>query len=92
MKTFGLLAATALLIPSVPSTPAMAQSPRWGEPLCFLFGGMQICYTETRAQCEYFRAKERNLYRDVGLEVEQCEPSDDLQELGFRWAFFGSYF
>ncbi len=90
MKAFGLLAATALLISSSPSTPAMAQSPRWGESFCAGFGGMEICYFETRAQCEYTRAKERNAFRDEGLTVEQCRPSDDLP--GFEWEFFATFF
>jgi hypothetical protein len=89
MKASGLLAA-ALLIPSVPSTPATAQSPRWAESFCFPFGGMEICYFETRAQCEYARAKERNTYRDLGLMVEQCRPSDDIP--GYEWEFFASFF
>jgi hypothetical protein len=89
MKTFGLLAVTALLIPSIPSTQAMAQSPRWGEALCFFLEGEEICYFETRAQCEYVRAKERNTYREAGLTVEQCRPSDDIP--GYEWEFFGSF-
>lgn len=90
MKTFRLLAAAALVTPSVPSTPAMAQSPRWGESFCAVFGGMEICYFETRAQCQYARAKEANRFRDEGLTVEQCRPSDDIT--GFEWEFFASFF
>jgi hypothetical protein len=90
MKTFGLIAATALLIPSAPNTPAMAQSPRWGESFCAVFGGMEICYFGTRAQCEYARAKERNSFRDEGLTVEHCRPSDDIP--GFEWEFFATFF
>ncbi len=90
MKWSRLLAATALLLPSVPSTPAMAQSPRWGESFCAVFDGMEICYFETRAQCQYTRAKEANAFRDEGLTVEQCRPSDDIP--GFEWEFFATFF
>jgi hypothetical protein len=92
MKMFRLLAATALLIPSVPSTPAMAQSPRWGDTFCDVFGGMEICYFETRGQCEYARAKEANAFRDQGLTDEQCRPSDDPNNLGAEWEFFATFF
>ena len=92
MKTFGLLAATALLIPSVPSGPAMAQSPRWDDYFCDYFGGIVICYFETRAQCEYTRAKLRNADREIGLRVEQCDLGDDPRDLGLDWQFVGFYF
>ena len=90
MKMFRLLAATALLMLSVPGIPALAQSPRWGESLCFPFGGMEFCYFETRAQCQYARAKEANAFRDEGLTVEQCQPSDVIP--GFEWEFFATFF
>jgi hypothetical protein len=92
MKMFRLLAATALLIPCVPSSPAMAQSPRWDDTFCLVFGGTEICYFETRAQCEYSRAKEANAFRDQGLRVEQCDPSDDPLGLGADWEFFATFF
>ena len=91
MKTLRLLAATALLIPSIPSTPAMAQSPHWSESFCAVFGGMEICYFETRAQCQFSRAKERNAFRDEGLVVDQCVPSDDPFDIGAEWEFFASF-
>ena len=92
MKMFRLLGATALLIPAVPATPAMAQSPKWDNSFCIVFGGMEICYFETRGQCEFSRAKEAKAFRDEGLTVEQCRPSDDPLSLGADWEFFATFF
>jgi hypothetical protein len=92
MKMFRPLAATALLIPSVPATPAMAQPPISDDSFCVVFGGMEICYFESRAQCQYSRAKEARAFRDEGLTVEQCGPSDDPLALGAEWEFFATFF
>lgn len=93
MKRFRpLLVAAALLIPSVPATPAMAQSPKWDDSFCIVFGGMEICYFQTRGQCEFNRAKEAKTFRDEGLMVEQCRASDDPLTLGAEWEFFATFF
>jgi len=88
MKMSRLLAATALLIPSVPNTPATAQSPRWGDTICTVSGdGVLTCYAETRGECQYARAKEALTFRPLGLTIEQCRPSDDPFGLGAEWEF-----
>ena len=92
MRMFRLLAATAMLIPIVPATPAMAEPPTSDNSFCLVFGGMEICYFETRAQCQYNRAKEANTFRDERLTVEQCRPSDDPLSLGAEWEFFATFF
>jgi hypothetical protein len=92
MKMFRFLAATALLIPCVPATAAMAQPPTSDSSFCLVFGGMEICYFETRAQCQYSRAKEANAFRDEQLTVDQCTPSDDPLGLGAQWEFFATFF
>ncbi len=92
MKMFRLLAATALIIPSAPGIAGTPQSPRWGDSFCIVFGGMEFCYFETRGQCEYSRAQEAKAFRDEGLTVDQCQPSDDPLSLGADWEFFATFF
>jgi len=95
MRMLRLIAAAALLIPIVPSTSAIAQSPNWGDSFCFVFGGMETCYFETRGQCEYVRAKDENAFRAEGLSVDQCHPVEDPEIefiLGVEWQFDASFF
>jgi hypothetical protein len=87
MRTFGVLAAAAVLIPAAPSTPALAQSPRWDYGFCDVFDGMETCYYDTRGQCEYSRAQDANAFRDAGLWITQCHPSDDPYGLGTEWQY-----
>lgn len=92
MKMFRFWAATALLLPSAPATAAIAQPPILDDSFCVVFGGMEICYFETRAQCQYSRAKEANAFRDEQLTVDQCRPSEDPLSLGSQWEFFATFF
>jgi hypothetical protein len=94
MRVLSLTAAATLLLPLVPTTPAIAAPPQSGDNFCAVFGGAETCYFETRAECEYARAKEQNAFRDDGLSVEQCRPVDDPEIeyiLGVEWQFDASF-
>src|SRR4051812_13475454 len=95
MKRTGLLGAVALLIPTVPSTPAIAIPAAWDGGICGPQKGGDACWFQSRGECEYWLAQAR---RDAGPHdqtlTNRCFEDDFLVELGFEgyeWAFFDSF-
>ena len=79
MKRARLLVVAALLLPAMPTSPAIANKgnpPPGFSSKCIPVSDLKgtfICYFDTRGACEAFRQ-----YEDRFATVSECRPSDDL--------------
>jgi hypothetical protein len=97
MKRIGLLGAIALVISTVPSTPAIAIPDSWVQDEDFpgaqgevcLYGKTQFtCYFRSRGECQYWL----NQTRREGTETFRCVPASDPLFEGAEWEFTGELF
>ena len=97
MKRIGLLGAFALIISTVPSTPAIAIPDSWAQEEDFgtqgevcVYGKTQFtCWFRSRGECQYWLNQQRR--RDVSG-LGGCVPASDALFEGAEWQFTGDLF
>ena len=86
MKRIGLLGAVALLLPVVPSTPAIAIPSAWNGFTCInLSNEFETCYFQSRGECQYWNAQTRRDHPE--LVIGRCEASNDPLGVDAEWEF-----